>query len=806
MFKNYIKIALRTLFKQKLYSIINVTGLAVGIASCILIYLFVQNELSYDAFHKNADRLYRVYITEDLPERDPFSYVEAPWQLAEALEQSFPEVERAVRLDVRTDIVRYQDKNFTQRYHLADPDFFEIFTFPLVQGSQSEVLRSLNSVVLTESTAEKIFGQEDPQNKRLSIKLGNEYHDFVVSGIAEDMPANSSIQFDILIPFDHVSKYLRERSLSNWFDVFFETYVLLERSLDADEMDQKLQEVVRTHYPERSVDMVSLHLQPITDIHLNPALPSGFEPASDPMYSYILMGIAVLVLGVACVNFMTLAIGRSASRTKEVGIRKVLGAIKAQLIKQFLGEAVLMSASALFLSILLVGIFLPTFNELTNKALSLSFDLWTILFLVLLMILVGCAAGSYPAFFLSRHQPVHVMKSEPRRRGANFFINSLVTGQFTLFIGLIICAFVMSDQLHFLLERDLGFNEEHVLVIENHSSQEQNRMVVERLRTSLADRNEILGVSGASAAFARDWTRMGFRTEDGTFKQFFQITVDYDYLRTMEIELKEGRNFSKEYGTDPSEALIVNESLVEYFNWESAFGKSLPGMSFPSHRIISVVEDFNFEPLRNEVAPLVMVLDPATLNRGINDVNTTYSPGLFNFINVRIQPENIRSTIEMIKGAWQKVAPEHPFLFSFLDQDVQRQYENVERWGKIVGYASFFTILVACLGLFGLATLTVIRRTKEIGIRKVLGASASNLVFLLSRDFGKLVIVANLIAWPVAYLAMNRWLQNFAYRVNMGFLFFVFAGVLALTIAIITVSFQSIKTALANPVESLRYE
>lgn len=806
MFKNYVKIALRTLFKQKLYSIINITGLAVGIASCILIFLFVQNELSYDTFHKNADRLYRIYITEDLPERDPFSYVETPWQLAEALEQSFPEVERAVRLDVRTDIVRYQDKYFTRRYHLADPDFFEIFTFPLVQGSQSEILRSLDSVVLTESAAENIFGQEDPQNKRLSIKLGNEYHDFVVSGIAEDMPANSSIQFDILIPFDHVRNYVRERALSNWFSVFFETYVLLERALDANEIEQKLQEVVRTHYPERSVNMVSLHLQPMSDIHLNPDLPSGFEQPSDPMYSYILVGIAVLVLGVACVNFMTLAIGRSASRTKEVSVRKVLGALKAQLIKQFLGEAILMTASALFLSVLLVVIFLPTFNELTNKALSLSFDLWTIFFFVLLMFLVGCTAGSYPAFCLSRHQPVHVMKSEPRRRGANFFIHSLVTGQFTLFIGLIICTFIMSDQLYFLLEKDLGFNEEHVLVIENHSSQDLNRVVVERLRTSLADRKEILGVSGASAAFAKDWTRMGFRTENGMFKQFFQITVDYDYIRTMEIELKEGRNFSKEYGTDPSEALIVNESLVKYFNWESALGKSLPGMRFPSHRIISVVEDFNFEPLRNEVAPLVMVLDPTTLNRGVNDVSTTYSPELLNFINVRIQPENIQSTIEMIKGAWQKVVPEHPFLFSFLEQDIQQQYEIVERWGKIVGYASFFTILVACLGLFGLATLTVIPRTKEIGIRKVLGASTSNLVFLLSKDFGKLVIVANLIAWPVAYLAMNRWLQNFAYRVNMEFLFFVFAGVVALTIAIITVSFQSIKTAIANPVESLRYE
>ncbi|HEB36557.1 MAG TPA: FtsX-like permease family protein [Candidatus Aminicenantes bacterium] len=806
MFKNYLKIALRNLFKQKLYSFINIIGLAIGITSCILIYLFVQNELSYDTFHKNAGRLYRVYITEDLPERDPFSYVEAPWQLAEALKQSFPEVEHAVRLDVRTNIVRYLEKNFTQRYHLVDPDFFKIFTFPLVRGDKAEVLQSLNSVVLTESTAEKIFGQEDPLNKQLSIKLGNEYHDFAVSGIAKDIPANSSIRFDILVPFDNVRKYLGERALSHWFNVFFETYVLLEQPLNAYEMDQKLRSVVEIHYPERYVNMVSLQLQPITDIHLNPDIPSGFEPTSDPMYSYILIAIAFLILGVACINFMTLAIGRSASRTKEVGVRKVLGAVKSQLIKQFLGEAILMSTSALILGIMLVGIFLPAFNKVTNKNLSLSFDLWTILFLATLMFLAGCAAGCYPAFFLARYQPVHVIKNEPRMKGAHFLIRVLVTGQFALFVGLIICTFVMRDQLHFLLNRDLGFNKEHVLVIENHSSQDQNRMVVERLKTSLENRREVLGVTGASSAFAKGWTAMGFSAVDGTFKQFFQITVDYEYLKTMEIELGEGRNFSKKYGTDPSEALIVNEAFVKYFNWESALGKSLPGKKFPPHFVIGVVKDFSFGPLQDKVAPLAIVLDPTTLFRGINDVNTTYSPRLLNFINVRIKPENIRSTIEMIKGTWKKVAPGHPFLFSFLDQDVQQQYEEIERWGNIVGYASFFTILIACLGLFGLATLTVIRRTKEIGIRKVLGASATNMVFFLSQEFGKLVIVANIIAWPVAYYAMNRWLQNFAYRINIGFLSFVLGGVLAFTIAIITVSFQSIRAALANPVESLRCE
>ncbi len=806
MFKNYIKIALRNIFKQKLFSFINIMGLAVGIAVCILIYFYVRHEQSYDKFHENADRLYRVYITEDLPQRDPFSYVYNPFHLAEALEQSFSEVEQAVRLDVRTDIIRYGENKFSQRVHLVEPEFFEMFTFPLIQGSKQDALKNLNSVVLTQSTAKKIFGQADSMGQRLSLKVGDSFHDFLVSGIAEDVPPNSSIQFEALIPFENVNKYRSRQALEQWFDVFFETYVLLDRPLSTSEIEPKLQTVVQNHYPERSVEMVTLHLQPITDIHLNPDVPSGFEETSDPLYSLILMGIAVLVLMIACVNFMTLALGRSADRTKEVGARKILGAVRSQIIKQFLGEALLMSLSALLLSLIMVQLFLPAFNQITNQKLSFSLGTGTIFFFMALMLVVGLAAGSYPAFVLSSYQPVDVMKGKKGQKRRSIFVRSLVVGQFTVSIGLIVCTFLMNDQLSFLLNKDIGFEKDNVLVIQNLSAQNRNRQIVERLRNALAKQKEVLGVAGSSSTFARDWTEMGFRDQEGNFKQFFQLTVDYDFIETMGIRIKAGRNFSRDFSTDPREALIVNEAFLDYLNWESAVGKSLPGENFPPHRVIGVVEDFNFQSLRNEVRPAVLVLDTSALERGISDVSTTYSVGNLNFINIRIRPDNVQKTVELIKETWKNVSPEQPFLFSFLDQDVNQQYQEIEHWSRIVGYATGFAVVIACLGLFGLAALSVSRRIKEIGIRKVLGATTKDIVLMLSSEYMKIVVLANIIAWPLSYLVISRWLQDFAYRININLFKFILASVIALMIALITVSYQSIKAGLKDPVESIRYE
>jgi putative ABC transport system permease protein len=810
MFKNYLKIALRNLRKQSVYSFINVTGLAIGMACFILIFLFVRNETSYDLFHPNVANLYRIYVTEAPPNRDPFSYVATPAQMAQALETSFPEVKRAVRLDINSDLVRYQNTTFNERVHLADTDFFEVFHFPLLAGEPSSVLRDASAVVLTETTAKKYFGKiENPVGivgKSLAIKLGNEFHDFIVSGVAKDAPENSSIRFDFVIPFDHVRKYRSERALSAWLNVSFETYVELAGPLTAAEIDDKLQTVVKNHYPERIAPIVTLHLQPMIDIHLNPAVPVGFEPTSNPVYSYILFGIALLILVIACINFTTLAIGRSGHRSREVGVRKVLGAVQSQLVKQFWSEAILMSFLALVLSILLAELFLPFFNDLANKRLMLAYDFPMLLAFAGLALFVGLIAGSYPALVLARMRPALIIKGETQLRGARFFGRSLVVLQFSLSILLIIGTLVMADQLHYLRTKDLGFNQEQVVVIRNNSPQREGAMLVERFRQELANNESVLGVAGSSNTFASPWAAMGFSSEDGTYRNFFQQTVDYDYLQTMGIELLMGRNFSPEFGTDSSEAIIVNEALAKYFNWDSPLDQRLPGGKFPPHRVIGVVKDFNFQSLQNEIAPLVLTLDPTTVLRGINDINVSVSPRAVNFVNVRLKPENISAAVDLLKRTWQKAAPNQPFVFSFLDDDVERQYREEERWGKIVGYASGLAILIACMGLFGLAALMVAKRTKEIGVRKVLGASVTRIAVMFSKDFAGLVLIAFAAATPIAFYFTNRWLQSFAYRIDIGWWIFALAGGLALVIALLTVSTQAIKAALANPVEALRYE
>jgi putative ABC transport system permease protein len=806
MFKNYLKIALRNFVIHKLYTAINIIGLAIGIACSILILLFVRNELSYDRFHPNAENIYRVYVTEAPPGREPFTYSATPWPMATAMETSFPEVERAVRLAVRNDLVRLENTSFAERVHLVDTDFFEFFNFPLATGEPATVLQNLNAVVITESMAEKYFGDAPALGKRLSIKLGNEFYDFIVSGVAKDVPENSSIRFDFAIPFDNARKYVSERAATAWFNVFLETYVELSDPLAATDIESKLQAVVKNNYPAEDAGIVTLHLQPLTDIHLNPDIPPAFEPNSDPVYSYILTGIAVLVLGIACINFMTLAIGRSASRAREVGVRKVLGAVQQQLIKQFWGEAILMSFLALILGVFFALWGLPYFNDIAQKNLALSFDLTNMAMFFGLMLLAGMIAGSYPALLLSRIRPVVVMKGASQIGGGKFFGRSLVVLQFSLSIFLIISTLIMADQMYYLRTKNLGFNREQVVVIRNNSPRQESSLVSQRFRNAVTGNADILSVAGSSNTFSGFWTRMGFRDENDNFLQFFQQTIDYDYLETMEIELLQGRNFALEFGADSSESILINEAAAKYFNWQEPIGKSLPGRKFPPHRVIGVVKDFNFQSLQNEIGPLVMTLDPLTMLRGINDINSDTSPRLINYINIRIAPNDIPATMGFLKKSWQEASGNQPFNFSFLDEDVERQYRNEERMGEIVGYAAGFAILIACLGLFGLAALTVAKRTKEIGIRKVLGATVPNIVTMLSSDFAKLVLIANVVAWPLAFYVMDNWLQDFAYRIGIGWDKFILAAILAGMSALATVSYQAIRAALANPVEAIKYE
>lgn len=806
MFKNYLKVAVRNLVRQKLYSAIIVFGLAVGITSCLLIFLYVRYERSFDRFHANAARLYRAAITEDPPEREPFTYVEAPYPLAAALREGLPGVEDAVRVHVRNIVVQRGDQSFAERCHLVDPGFFRAFSFPLIKGDPDGVLRDTRSVVLTASAARRLFGPDDPVGRQLTLRVGERPLDFMVAGIAADPPENSSIRFGLVIPFENVREYLNPRVFTQWLNVYFETYVLLDRPRPATELDPILAALVRKSYPQDYAAYVTVHLQPLTDIHLDPAIPAGFEPTGHPLYSLVLTIIAVLIMAVACVNFTTLAVGRSTRRAREVGVRKTMGADRRHIVRQFLGEALLLTFSALALGLLLTILTLPLFESLTGTSLALAVSPATVAFLVLLMAAVALAAGSYPALVLARLEPVDVIGRSPKIGGRSRLVSGLVIGQFAASIGLIVCTLVMSAQLRYLLGRDLGFDKEQVVVIPNRNPSGQRAPAVERVRNALAGRREITGVTGASAPFSGDWTLLGFNTTDGVFRRFAATTVDYDFLAAMRLSLAEGRWFSREYGTDRSEALVVNEALVRYFGWTSGVGKSLPGPDFPPHRIVGVVRDFNFDSLKNEVGPLVMALDPTTVLRGINDISQSFPIRTPNFLFVRIAPGLLREGIAAVKSAWAQASPGIPDDFTFLDEDIRKLYSEVERWSKVVGFASGFTVVIAALGLVGLTALTVARRRKEIGVRKVLGASPGGILVLFSADFGRLVLAANLAAWPVAYLAMRRWLQDFAYRIDVPVWSFLLAGFAALVIALGTISWQAIRAARTDPVETIRYE
>ncbi len=806
MLESYIKIAMRTLWKEKTYALINVAGLAIGLASCILLMLYVQNELAYDTFHKDADRLYRVWVTEDPPERDAFSYSFTSAAMAGALESSLPAVERTVRVATRTDLIRVGNESFTERIHLVDSDFFEVFSFPLLRGSPESVLRDPASVVLTRKMADKLFGSDDVLDQRISIKLGETFHDFIVAGVAADAPENSSIKFKVLVQAENLKKYLSERALTSMFNIYLETYVRLARPMPPAELVDNLSAVVANHYPERFREMVTLNLQPITDIHLNPDVPAGIETTSKPLYSYLLAGIALLILLLACINFTTLAVGRSARRAREVGVRKVLGAMQPQLARQFCGETILMSSIALLLGIVLAHLFLPFFNHAAQKELTFSPDFASLVTLAAFALVVGLLAGSYPAFVLSRFQPVNVLRGSTAGAGPGRLRHMLIVFQFSISIFLIISTLIVGQQLRYLQTRNLGFNQEQVVVIQNNSGQAESFRVTERLRTDLANDRRFVSVSGASSSFGRPWTTMGFMANDGTFKSFYQLTADYHFLETMQINLVSGRNFSKEFATDSSEAMLVNQAMADYFNWQDPLTEKLPGDRFPAHQIIGVMENFNFESLETEVAPLVIVLKPLTLLRGINDVGTSYSPRSLNFIHVRVASHDLKDALDHLRSKWQEVAANHPFTFTFLDQDVQKQYDEQERWGRIIMGATSFALFIAGMGLFGLSAVTVSQKRKEIGIRKVLGASISNIVILLSNEFGKLVLIANVIAWPLAFWVMRDWLQNFAYSVGIHYLNFLIAALIALVIAWVSVSFQSVKAATSDPVETLKFE
>jgi len=810
MISNYIKIALRNLIRFKAYSAINIAGLAVGMACCILILLYVFDELSYDRFHKKADRIYRITVNGVLGDNSFNAAVTAP-PLRNVLLEEYPEVEAATRFrSFGFPVLRYGDKVFSEeRFFWVDSTFFDVFTVEFVKGDPETALLQPESVVLTEKMAAKYFGSEDPVGKLINA---DNRRDYKITGVVKEFPENSHLHFDFLASISSYD-FVNQQS---WLNNDYYNYVLLKEGASAEEFAAKLPGLVEKYIKpviERFLNTswddlkkrgaeYNYSLQALTDIHLHSNLMVEIEPNSDIAYIYIFSLIAAGILFIACINFTNLATARSANRLKEIGVRKTLGSSRQQLIKQFLIESIIMATIAVFISIIIIEIALPYFGELVNKNLSHNYfsNFYSIPLLILFILIVGTFAGAYPALYLSSFNPAKVLKKETGHSGRNPWLrNTLVVMQFAVSITLFIGTIIVYNQLEYISNKKLGFNKDQVIVVKK-----TDDIGIQRegaIESFINDLKMIPGVKDATNSntiFGENFGNTPYKIYGSNENRLMSIMfADYNFASTYGIEMKEGRFYSREFGTDTS-AIVINETAaIEFGISDNPIGKQIVQAHGQDEvpyvfNVIGVMKDFHFQSLHQRIQPIIIHL---------------YFPGNFGRnVSVKVSAAGINEKIEEIKNIWHKYAGNQAFEYVFFDEYFARAYEAERRTGIIVTVFSILAILIACLGLLGLAAFTTEQRTKEVGIRKILGASVPGIVVLLLKDFAKWVIISNLIAWPVAYFALNKWLEDFAYRIDINLWVFVAASIAAMLIAIFTVSYQSIKAATANPVKSLRYE
>jgi putative ABC transport system permease protein len=783
---NYVKVAARKMRKHKGYTFINILGLSIGLACTILICLYVKDELSYDRHHRNARDIYRLAFREERGYKS-VDYPITSGGIAPALLKEVPDVRNAVRfMRIFDELVSCQEKQFYEkRIFFADESVFEAFTFPLIQGDPKTALAEPFTAVITEDMAKKYFGDADAMGRVLRLDGGRDFH---VTGILKNVPPNSHFRFDLLASMKTRSESLAEE----WRPSSCYTYLLLKDGASPAQFEKTFSDFFNAHRGKN--DKRNFYLQPLTQIHLRSHLEREIEPNGDIAYVYILCSVAFFVLLIAGMNFMNLSTARSASRAREVGMRKVAGADRKHLILQFLGESVLLTLAAFAIALIAIELFLPVFNHLAGREIKTGYFSNPILLLGLLIfgVIVGVLAGSYPAFVISSFQPVKVLKGTLKAgaKGAGFR-KVLVVVQFSLSIFMIAGTIVIGRQLDFIQNKNLGFDKEQAVVVPIDDS--EIRKKYSSLKGELLQSPRIASVSAGTSIPGLGINHDAFIPEGSAeAEDIGHILIDYDFIRALGIRVKDGRDFSKEAGDKPLQAFLLNEEAAQMLGWGSPVGKSLRLGDMKKGTVIGVVNNFHFLSKHQKIDPLVMSLLP--------------SPEYMYFIVIKIRPGSIPETIAFLKDKWKEFCPARPLNYYFLDENYEALYRNEEKLSALFRDFTGLAIFIACLGLFGLASFTAVQRTKEIGIRKVLGASAANLVRLLSLEFTRWVIVANIIAWPTAYYFFRRWLQSFAYRIGLGLETFVLAAVLAWAIALLTVGFQAVKAALGNPVDLLRYE
>ncbi len=804
MFKNYLKIAIRNLIKRRTYSIINISGLAVGMAVSILILLYVREEMTFDSYHVYKNQIYRI-------QRDPFCTL-AP-SFAPLLENELPEIEHLVRITQFGFPVTFNNNRFFEsRIFCAEQDIFKVFTIPLLKGNSENALNDPFSIILSESMAEKYFGTTDPMEKNLLIALSdNNNVPLKITGIMKDVPRKSHLHYDFLVPYSFLGT-LDERTKeyflgsNNFTDNVCGTYVRLSKECDPKEFSIKLKAFLDQHFESRidrdgrvipASEYYPLRVIKVTDIHLHSHTNNEFESNGDIRYVTVFFILSIFILMIACINFVNLTTAKANQRAKEIGLRKVIGANRQRLVIQFIGESLFISLLSLGIALLLIKLILPYARSFTELPLSLNIIKQPFTFLILLgtFCLSSLLAGIYPAFYLSTFQPATILGGKVTRGRVRYLLRrSLVIFQFIICIGLFICVFVIFTQMDYIRNKDLGFNKENVIQFSANSSIKNHWTEIKK---QLLDHSNIISATlSKRSPGSRFLDAPGYRTvvngevQESVFMPHNR--VEWDFFKTYGIDIIAGRDFSIDYSTDATEAFIINETVVRDLGWktpEDAIGAPI-SISGRQGKIIGIARDFHYETLHYSIVPVLTYIK-------IDEANT---------VSVRLTSNDKKTTISYIENIWKAYCPGISFEFNFLDQKIDQLYKAETRMMTLMGYGSLLVIFIACLGLFGLSSFIAEQRTHEIGIRKVLGASIYKICSLLSKEFTQWVLLANIVAWPIAYYTMNKWLQNFAYRINMGWWMFVLAGGIAFVIALLTVSWQAIRAATANPVEALRYE
>ena len=793
MFKNYLKIAFRVFGREKSYSLINISGLALGFTCCLMIYLFIRDELSYDTFHQDNERIYRIasaYMRQG--QWEPYS--SNSWKTGEMIKANFGEIEQLVRIGTIEDIFEYGDKHiYETRVATVDENFFEVFSFPLLAGNPGEALKGSNKVVISESTAAKYFGEEEAMGKVFQISDGA--FQLQVSGVMKDMPPNSHFHFDFLISGETLRQLAPPQLFTNvgWDSQYL--YIKTAAGVDTAGIAARFPDFINTNMEFFNTGNFKLFLQPLTSIHLESNNGLEIEPNGSMSQVYIFSVIAVFILVIACVNYMNLTTARSLRRAREVGMRKVLGAKRGELMGQFLTESFIMTFIAVLIAFVLSFILIPAFNQFAGKEISRSllFSPEILLTLLLALLLIGLLSGVYPALVLSSFKPLNKMKGSGSTTKSGFiFRKGLVVLQFVISIGLIAALGIVFQQWEFLKTKELGINKEMLVSI---PLQTMDRAQLETFRNELYT-NRSIKMVGSSNMKMPGWISNStpYKAQDAVVddevrKTMKIIRVDVDFMATVEAEMVEGRGFSRDFPSDPASSILINESAAAQLEWTVPLGKWLE-LDGQRYNVVGLLKDFHFESLHREIPPTIFILSSDRLN----------------WVYVRIDQHDIPATLAHIETTWSKFVTNRDFTYSFVDEDIERQYVAEQKFTQVFTIFTALAIIIACLGTFGLISFTAERKQKEIGIRKVLGASAGNVTFLLIREFIVLLLIASVIAWPLTWYFTNNWIESFVYKISIGTGPFVMATALALLIAIATTGFRAMKAALSNPIQSLRDE